>query len=336
MCCLFIFVLSAPLLETLSNTQGIVSSAQTTSNTASQVRQWREALTQAMHDNDIKTVDSLTTKGGFAIDDGIKPCHSVFVDLGANVGDSLRKFIEAGFPPLEGRQPKLDFKTGRIGDTFYGVQPKNKKKKKKKLPREDRFTLPQLVQERLDENEHPEDFCYYGVEGNPRFTSRLLEVESNVMRMKPRPVQLVRFLTQHVATDTNGPTKIYLDTVNVEHNFWGSSIYSTHHNAVKSNKTAVDVQGITLSTLLKKAVRPPGHVIVKIDIEGAEFMVLSEVVKSNILCELVQNGVKVHVIVEYHDDKKLGTDSPRLGWEKLKGEAKLRACGVHYTVENPG
>ena len=123
-----------------------------------------------------------------------------------------------------------------------------------------------------------EDSCYYQVGRNPHFTALLKTTEGNVMSMRPRPVRYFHFLTETVGTNRDGPTQLFLDTVNPKENFWGLSVMDTHRDVLASRKTGVPVMGVTLTSMLQKAVKPGGHVIVKIDIEGAEYLLLEEAI----------------------------------------------------------
>jgi len=75
---------------------------------------------------------------------------------------------------------------------------------------------------------------------------------------------------------------------------------------------SADVQGISLSTLVKRtalAFKPTatpeeqtgGTMIIKMDVEGAEFQVMKEIASSGVLCDLASKGNRVFMIVEYHD-----------------------------------
>jgi hypothetical protein len=77
----------------------------------------------------------------------------------------------------------------------------------------------------------PEDYCYYGVEGNPVFTSCLRRDKIHILDMLPRPVRHFYFLTQHAGAGVDGPTMLYLDTINQKHNYWGSSMIPAHADA---------------------------------------------------------------------------------------------------------
>jgi Methyltransferase FkbM domain len=237
-----------------------------------------------------------------------KPCMFTLIDLGANVGDSLGKFIDAGIDPqCTGRYSVTE---GRVrsarDDSVHELTAWTRKVM-------EQFAASH-VHRHLDETEaklfaQPENYCYVGVEGNPAFTKRLLELQQRVLLTTPRPLRSVRFLTETVSTGAgDGPTQLYLDTVNVQNNFFGSSLLPEHTDVRRSaavnggTPVSVPVNGITLSTLLKETVvRHAGaHVILKIDIEGAEYGLLNEAYNSGVLCDYAASGVRIDARVEIH------------------------------------
>lgn len=262
---------------------------------------------------------------------GIKRCKNVFIDFGANIGDSVGKFIDSDLLDCtqngQGARydvEKLEFISGkynRISTSFK--------------------------QAAKETGTRPHEFCIYGVEGNPVFTDRLKKMEDHIMSMSPRPAQNVHILTEHVGTNEDGPTKLYLDTVNEENNFWGSSILESHQDVQKSatevtdgKVTAADVTGITLTTLMDQtlvAFTPDatneqmtgGHLIVKVDIEGGEYQLMEEVANSGKLCEFKKMGNTIDLIVEYHrmSITDASVRNPLLA-SKKKTEDKLKECGV--------
>lgn len=191
-------------------------------------------------------------------------CPLIFVDFGANVGDSLGKFIDAGV-------------TSECGDVIYagysiekGKMINKDKKQSNRLTKWARQVLHETSRQ-VGKTLSPEHYCYFGIEGNPRFTERLQALEARVMHTKPRPLRHAFFFTETVGTDEDGPTQLYLDTTNEDKNYWGSSIYNTHPDVrVSSNEPAqsAPVQGISLSTLLQEiALKSFGsHIIIKMDI----------------------------------------------------------------------
>lgn len=105
---------------------------------------------------------------------------------------------------------------------------------------------------------------------------------------------------------------------------------------------SADVQGITLSTMVSSTMRAlqatatadeqtGGTLIIKMDVEGAEYQVLKEVAASGILCHLIDRGNTVIMIVEFHNMSI--TDATERRREKDGAEAakqKLAACGVKF------
>jgi len=59
---------------------------------------------------------------------------------------------------------------------------------------------------------------------------------------------------------------IYLDTTSVKNNFWGSSLYS-----YSNDQPTVVVRGLGLANWLTTNFHVDDYIIVKIDIEGAEY-----------------------------------------------------------------
>ncbi len=128
--------------------------------------------------------------------------------------------------------------------------------------------------------------------------------------------------------------------------FWGSSILSSQQDAVKSGKVSADVQGITLSTIVESTMlafdqeaskedKSGGVLIVKMDVEGAEYQVLKEVASSGVLCKLKELGNRVAMVIEYHNMSI--TDREERNREKnghKEALDKLKACGVEF--ENLG
>ena len=108
------------------------------------------------------------------------------------------------------------------------------------------------------------------------------------------------------------------------------------------NVFSADVNGITLTTVIESTMTalgedPPaedktgGILIVKMDVEGAEYQVLKEVSSSGVLCKLTELGNKVVLVVEYHN--MAITDPEERRREKAgHGDAvkKLKDCGVEF------
>jgi hypothetical protein len=200
----------------------------------------------------------------------IPRCPYLFIDLGANVGDSLGKFIDAGVTTSCPKMyPAYSTEKGKLV-----IRDDDDTSKQHSPPRQNRLT--EWVREVLRDTSsqvgntlHPEQYCYFGLEGNPVFTDRLRQLQVRAMHTKPRPVRSLHFFTETVVTDEDGPTVLYLDTTNGEKNYWGSSLYDTHPDVRASSAvTSAPVYGLSLSTLFQRiAIGSFGnHIMIKMDI----------------------------------------------------------------------
>lgn len=102
------------------------------------------------------------------------------------------------------------------------------------------------------------------VEANPRF-------QAPIEQTKARFPEAVEAFPSTAAYMCQGQTSFYLDTVTTAQNYWGSSMSSNHPDVVHSGKKKVTVNTVNLNRLLVERTIPSDYVLVKMDIEGAEF-----------------------------------------------------------------
>jgi len=278
-------------------------------------------------------------------------CKNAFIDLGTNIGDSIGYFIDNSLDVCSPMWLKQNPRQ-KINQDFPRphVDVSDAKIYNDGLPKANPlFGMLQREMNKDDSPVRPESFCVYGMEGNPTFTNRLQKLENFVMDMRPRPVQHLHIHTESVVTAVDGPSKLYLDKTSVQENFWGSSILSSQQDAQKSAKElndgevfSADVQGVALSSLVKNTMLPfsseanddsktGGLLIIKMDVEGAEYQVLKEVASSGVLCEYVKMGNRVYFIVEYHNMSI--TDAKERRREKeghQEAKKKLEECGIEF------
>lgn len=118
----------------------------------------------------------------------------------------------------------------------------------------------------------------YAIEANPYFNGML----SDVKKYSENRGHTFNLLTETAAWVKNEKLVFYLDTINVKHNFWGSSLSKLHPDVVNSGYKNVTVQGVDVSELLKKY-NSNDEIIMKIDIEGTEFDLLLHLIKEGTL-----------------------------------------------------
>jgi hypothetical protein len=272
----------------------------------------------------------------------VKRCKHIVLDFGANIGDTSGKVIDAG---LHGCK-RQDLKKEISGPLF------NTASKEFEDPPQTRGGRNPLVRQfeglmkGFGPLTGPEDYCYYGVEGNPVFTDRLQSLEDFVMSTRPRPLKHMHFFTESVGAGEDGMTKLYLDTINTKENFWGSSIFAGHQDVQKSaigkasvESVATDVMGYTIGTIMRQTLiafdpaatredQQGGHFILKVDIEGGEFPLLHQAAKEGTLCEYVKMGNQADLYIEFHSQRVTGRN-PLFGNMK-ENRKKLEDCGVHF------
>ena len=245
---------------------------------------------------------------------------SISLSYFLRIGDSLGKFVDAGFPLI---CPALNQTETR---PHYNLD--HGKVKLEYAPKNDLTSFAAKLFKAVSRG--PEDYCYVGLEGNPLFTSRLQQLETRVKGTVPKPVRAVNFYTETVGVSADGPLFLYLDTENVGRNFWGSSVIREHKDVNRGNRTVkAPVMGLTLSTLLKCSVKKTkgAHAILKIDIEGAEFALLNEAIGT--LCDFTKAGVQVDMLLEVHLEWVLGGRSPEHELFLNTTQQRLKDCNVH-------
>jgi hypothetical protein len=270
----------------------------------------------------------------------VQRCKHIVMDFGSNIGDTAGKVIDAG---MRGCKRK-DLKTEVVGPVFNTESRGIEDPKKGRNPLVRQF---EHLMTGFGPLTGPEDYCYYGVEGNPHFTDRLQSLEDFIMDTRPRPLRHIHFFTTSVGAGKDGMTKLYLDTVNEENNFWGSSIFDGHQDVKKSaaakngtaETVATDVMGFTIGTLMRKTLiafdpaatpedQKGGHMILKVDIEGGEFPLLKQAADEGTLCEYVKMGNQADLYIEFHSQRVTG-DNPLFGTMK-EHRKKMEDCGVSF------
>lgn len=106
----------------------------------------------------------------------------------------------------------------------------------------------------------------YLVEANPQFDDQLKALEQKY------PFK-VHAMPSTAAYDCKASTSFFIDT-DPTHNHWGSSMSEQAPDAVRSGKVKVTVPTINVNKLIATSVIPGDWVMLKVDIEGAEYEVV--------------------------------------------------------------
>lgn len=321
---------------------------------SNQVKAWRQSIRQkcqaALNMEQVMDISKIN-KHGFVMssvrkeqprgDSAVRRCTRVVMDFGANIGDTSGKLIDAGM--IGCSRPDIG-PSATTPEVAFNVETKQFADTKRRNPLVMQFI--KLMGEQ-GQDVGPEDYCYYGIEGNPVFTERLQGIEDFVLAMRPRPLRHIHFFTESVGAGEDGPTTLYLDTVNTAQNFWGSSIMKGHQDVKKSaangdgkvEQLGTTVTGYTIGTLMRKTLKAfesgaspedkkGNHLILKVDIEGGEYPLLHQAADEGTLCEFVKMGNKADLYIEFHSKKVTGDHEFVGRTQEMKD--KLIACGVTF------
>lgn len=218
---------------------------------------------------------------------GIDGCRYVYMDVGSNIGIHVRFLFEPK------NYPKSKF-AGQIFDRFFM---KNRDRK---------------------------DICAFGFEPNPAHVDRLDHLSAHLKSKGHRAY----FFHGGVSNETSTKT-FYALPNDTEHNDWGFSALPRNGFTKKFTVNTIDISKFILNKVVKRKIPPPLHledppptVIMKMDIEGYEYVVLPMMLATKAICD-------VDVLtIEYHDNKiKVPEGTTAQMQEKLK-LARENGCKV--------
>jgi hypothetical protein len=164
---------------------------------------------------------SMSTTSTTTVPPPHQSCKAVFIDLGTNRGDSIAYALDAALDvctPLwiqANPESRLDFRFNKTfphphldvgGDTVQILSQGSKP-----------IGLLKRLQEEATMVGIPfDEWCVYGMEGNPYFTPQLQNVQDFVNALSPRPLKQLHIYTESVISDHDEPTNLYVDTHSVE------------------------------------------------------------------------------------------------------------------------
>jgi len=155
----------------------------------------------------------------------------------------------------------------------------------------------------------------YLIEANPKFISDLQGLRSEkVYPMTTTAAYMCDKQREKFFLDASGPSG------------WGSSLDGSHES-VKNNKQGVDVQLYNLMRLIVENTLPEDTVVVKMDIEGAEYDILPCLANSPAADLIDTLYLEDHCPGDWWCPTRGQAGTTKAGFEEaLK---KLRARGVH-------
>ncbi|KAG0303623.1 hypothetical protein BGZ98_006461 [Dissophora globulifera] len=151
----------------------------------------------------------------------------------------------------------------------------------------------------------------YLFEANPVFNTALVQAKEHYDALGVK----VNIFPSTVVDITDGTRTFFLDTVNTATDFWGSSIYATHPDVVLSQSKGTELAAVNLARWLLMNTLPRDFVVVKMDIEGAEYELVPH------LAEMSTWSVIDYLLVEWHGAEIGGGTPEEIKYREMKADA---------------
>jgi len=179
-------------------------------------------------------------------------CSKLFIDLGSNAGTHIRKLFEPDKYPQS--------KYSQVFDDAFGSS----------SFRQNSSAITGI--------------CAFGFEANPRFVSRYHDIEAAYHRQGWR----ARWFAPAAVSNESGNVTFWLNDdlpINEkdDHMDWSASTVNRGSNS-SSNITVPEMEFASFLEAVRLHAAP-GYRLMKMDIEGAEFPVLAELLERGLLCE---------------------------------------------------
>jgi FkbM family methyltransferase len=157
----------------------------------------------------------------------------------------------------------------------------------------------------------------YLFEANPHFNSALVKAKERYSAMGMN----INIFPSTVVDVRDGTRTFFLDTINDANDFWGSSVYANHPDAIGSKSNGTELSSINISRWLLMNTLPRDFVVVKMDIEGAEYEIIPH------MAEMGVSLVMDYLLIEWHS--KIPQDIDASDIRAKAAIERLKAGGVN-------
>jgi len=157
----------------------------------------------------------------------------------------------------------------------------------------------------------------YLFEANPHFNKALVKAKEKYSAQGMN----INIYPSTVVDVRDGTRSFFLDTINDANDFWGSSIYANHPDAIGSKANGTELTSINISRWLLMNTLPRDFVVVKMDIEGAEYEIIPH------MAEMGVNLVIDYLLIEWHS--KVPEDIDTNDIRAKAAIERLKAGGVN-------
>lgn len=103
----------------------------------------------------------------------------------------------------------------------------------------------------------------------------------------------IQLFNETAAWTYDGTIDFFLDTVNSQKNFWGSSLNKEHPDVLRSGQKKVTVKCKDISRILKQY-KENDFIVIKMDIEGSEYDLLLDFMKKDVYKFIDYLAVEFH------------------------------------------
>ncbi|KEF52230.1 uncharacterized protein A1O9_11857 [Exophiala aquamarina CBS 119918] len=152
----------------------------------------------------------------------------------------------------------------------------------------------------------------YLFEANPHFNRALVTAKERYSAQGMN----INIFPSTVVDVRDGTRTFFLDTINDANDFWGSSVYANHPDAIGSKSNGTELTSINIARWLLMNTLPRDFVVVKMDIEGAEYEIIPH------MAEMGASIVTDYLLIEWHptipEDIDTSDARAKAAIEKLK------------------
>lgn len=128
----------------------------------------------------------------------------------------------------------------------------------------------------------------HAFEANPALTDVLVEALDVVTGEHK-----INLYTETAAWTYDGTIDFYLDTINENRHFWGSSLKADHPDVIKSGSQKKEVKCRDIASMIQEY-SPDDFVLVKMDVEGAEYELILDFLKKDVFKLIDKMAVEFH------------------------------------------
>ncbi|XP_077985346.1 uncharacterized protein LOC144439991 [Glandiceps talaboti] len=166
----------------------------------------------------------------------------------------------------------------------------------------------------------PSDWKVFAFEADPIHTTELKALGKEHSNLK--------IYTETAAWINADGITIYPDRKSDSKGFWGTSLSDTKKDVNKNE--AIQVDSIDLSAWLTEHVRPVDFLVMKMNIEGAEFEILDKLLDDNTFCLIDGLFIFYHAKIAFQGKNKMANEMPK----RVRKRSEQPNCEVQILFES--